>query len=230
MLKNKEFLKNHHAYLVSSFDDDYQVLVKKFLKDQFDFESTGNPDYWTKDIETFGIEDSRELKEIHSKKTLEEGGIKVFVIKTEFITHEAQNALLKILEDPLPKTFFFFFVAFKDSLLPTLLSRFMLFEQKSKTSSKEISLPFEISKFLSLSPQARIKLLGKIVVSKDKITAFKFLDLLELTLRNKLNLRKISAEEENVLRLIIKSRDYLNSRSASIKMILENISLIVPQL
>lgn len=230
MSENKEFFKNHHAYLVSSFGDDYQISVKKFLKENFDFESSGNPDYWQKDIETFGIEDSRELKEAHSKKPFKEGGTKVFVVKTDSITLEAQNALLKILEDPLPRSFFFFFLPFKDSLLPTLLSRFMPFEQKPSTQPEETPLPFEISVFLNISPQARLKLLAKIVASKDKMTAFKFLDLLESTLRNKVNLRKITKEEEFALQTVIKSRSYLNSRSASIKTILENISLVVPQL
>lgn len=51
---------------------------------------------------------------------------RVFVIAANSLLHEAQNALLKIFEEPTGKTMFYLIVPREDILLPTLRSRLSL--------------------------------------------------------------------------------------------------------
>lgn len=216
----------HHAFLILRADNDDSFL-ENFLKSNLNFKTLGNPDFWQKEIETFGIEDSRELKEVHFRKAFKENGEKVFVVKTKFITHEAQNALLKILEDPTSRSFFFFLLPTKDNLASTLMSRFMILDVAEKKESRD--LDFEISYFLKLSPAAKMKTLSKIIESKDKTLALEFLNKLEMGLRENINWQLVTIEEKNIFETISEARSFLRSPSASIKMILENVCLLLPK-
>lgn len=227
-MKDNSFLKKHHAFLITSNNEG--DFLDEFLKTNLNFKISGNPDYWQKDIETFGVEDSRELKSVHFRKPFKEDGEKVFVIRTKFMTREAQNALLKILEDPQPNSFFFFILPSKNDLMSTLLSRFFILEKLDATNhNNPIKLDFEIPFFLKLSPAARIKTLAKIISSKNKNLALEFLNKLEERLKDQINWSSITEEEREIFELIVQSRSYLKIPSASIKMILENISLNLPK-
>lgn len=219
-------IKNHHAYLIIGGEETLPKL-HSLLKKKLDFSISGNPDYHFEEIETLGIEESRGLKETHSKKALGEN--KVFVVKTKFITHEAQNALLKILEDPLPNSFFFFIMPSEEYIYPTLLSRFMIIKEKKETEEKsEEGEKVDAGHFLSLNQTARIKLLSKIINSKDKNSALKFINLLEEKLHEKLYPFS-SKEEREVMDLVLKSKKNIYSRGASLKIVLENLSLSIPK-
>jgi DNA polymerase III subunit delta' len=58
------------------------------------------------------------------------GDRKIFIIKAFSITHEAQNSLLKTLEDPVPGTGFILLIPCADRLLPTLRSRFFVIKRQ----------------------------------------------------------------------------------------------------
>lgn len=225
-------LKKHHAYLVLSRNGNGLNLIEAFLKTHLDFETVGNPDYWKKEIETFGIEDSRELKEVHLRKSFKEGGEKVFVVKNDFITHEAQNSLLKILEDPTPNSFFFFLMPSKENLLPTLISRFMVLEKMNEDPDDAINqeLPFEIDYFLKLSAPARLKAVSKIVSAKDKGQAQKIIDALENYFHQKIDWQKAGKNDLEIFETFISSRRFLKSQGGSIKLILENLCLNLPRI
>ena len=216
----------HHAYFIFGGDKELSRL-RALLEKKMNFSFLGNPDFWFEETDTFGIEESRTLKEVHSRKPL--GKIKVFIIKTSFITNEAQNALLKILEDPLPHSFFFFIMPSDEYILPTLLSRFMIINDGSRAEDKS-EPEFDVPSFLSLNPAKRIKLLSKIVDAKDKEKALKFLNSLEKELRKKYYPFSSGAlEAGEIFRTLLQSKKYLYSRGASVKIILENLSLVLPQ-
>jgi len=228
----KDFeIKKHHAFLFLSEDENVLWILADFLKTGLDFDLNNNPDYWQKDTDTFGIDESRELKDRHLNKALDQRGIKVFAVRTKFITNEAQNALLKILEDPQPNSFFFFILPSSENILPTLMSRFMPIKRMAGNEKQEKStaVPFEMDYFLSLSIPARIRLLGQIIEDKDKGEAKKFLNHLEMAMRKKIKLKDVSNQEISAFEIISKSRNYLNNRSASVKIILENVAMAIPQ-
>jgi hypothetical protein len=104
---------SHHAELVLDYDVEKVevVLIPKGgeVVDRF--------------INKFGIDDAREL--IHLAHNRPSHGDEIFfVVRTSFVTHEAQNALLKVLEDPPLSTKFVFVLPPDFILLPTLKSRF----------------------------------------------------------------------------------------------------------
>lgn len=92
-----------------------------------------------------GIDDVRELQKKIFLKPIK-GDYKTVVVNTPDITHEAQNAFLKILEEPPESTLIVLAVNELGSILPTIISRCKVFElDKSSTISKN-----EISKYLNI--------------------------------------------------------------------------------
>ena len=75
----------------------------------------------------FGIDDARELSE-QASQTPFASSVRVFVIATNDVAVEAQNALLKLLEEPPQHARFYLILPPGSFLLPTLRSR--LYEQE----------------------------------------------------------------------------------------------------
>lgn len=65
-------------------------------------------------------------KDVISKATLTSDQPKLFLLSAPKFTIDAQNALLKLLEEPPPLTYFVFVIANKALLLPTVRSRLSL--------------------------------------------------------------------------------------------------------
>ncbi len=218
-LSSKEELK-HHAYLLESAGSPDLAEIKKKLEEKFLTEA-GPADWFMKSLQTFGIEDSRELKEIQSRKGF--GVAKIFLIKADFFTTEAQNALLKVFEEPTEGTHIFLAVPKTARLLPTLRSRLFSLDISIPASGME-----EVAeKFLKSPASERLKTVRKIAENKDKSAAVSLLNSLEEKLRKDTE-GVLSPEKIFILEEIGKGRVYLNGRAASIKMILEHISLILP--
>ncbi len=91
------------------------------------FESGSHPDYIElepKDTIQIGIEPARDLIELLAEQPFDGGARAVLIAKR--ITPEAQNALLKTLEEPPMGTVFFVTAAGQSQLLPTVLSRLQI--------------------------------------------------------------------------------------------------------
>lgn len=69
------------------------------------------------------IDDMRELLDMLSRHGLEEGARVVIIEEAGRLTPQAQNALLKSLEEPFADTYFILTTSAERSLLPTILSR-----------------------------------------------------------------------------------------------------------
>ncbi|MDO8461056.1 MAG: hypothetical protein Q7S38_01295 [bacterium] len=99
-----------------------------------------------------GIEDVRILQKKMFLKPFR-SPIKAALIKNaESLTPEAQNSLLKLIEEPPPNTIIILTASSKDSLLPTILSRCKIIELKDTAhefSESEISQNLKILMSLS---------------------------------------------------------------------------------
>lgn len=82
-----------------------------------------SPDQHILMIPRFGIEDARSLLNQAYQRPVQDAEQQLTVI-TDFITLEAQNALLKVLEEPPASTVFLFVLPRDFTILPTLASRF----------------------------------------------------------------------------------------------------------
>ncbi len=214
---------NHHAYFLHSFKDVANKL-KNYLKEKFNIDHAQNPDFYHEKFETFGIDESRQLKEKHTSKSFVENSKRIFIIEISNITHEAQNALLKIFEEPHIDTHFFIIMPSAELLLPTLRSRLHILPKEVGDIDEEKLK--EIKKFLKLSPKDRIEYVDDIAkrISDEEISKSYAMDFLN-DLSRVLYLDK--DKNKNSLKAIIKAQDYLNDRSASVKQLLEFVTLTI---
>ena len=213
---NKENL--HHAYLLDGVFADVLAELKEFLEGELSFKVKANPDFWLGEFNTFGIDDGRNIKKIQSR-TAAEGDKKIFIIAANFITREAQNALLKMFEEPTSGTHFFIITTNTNQILPTLKSRCQLICPSSKLGQ---SPSLELGQnFLKATKAKRLELLKSIIEAKDKQLAIEFLNGLEQELAKDVKKNQFALEE------IQKARSYLGDRGSSVKMLLEHIATII---
>lgn len=215
--------QNQHAYLLRGDAEHIARLLREAIEKKFKVSIDGNPDFHESRLETFGVDEARKLKEDQSRHSFA-GEKKFFLISAFSVTHEAQNALLKVFEEPTEGTYIFLIVPSSANILPTLKSR--LFDlggvplpdgRKGETAED----------FLRKNAPERLKSLKKIMEDKDKAAAVSLLNGLEEVLGKKIK-ENASPEIIFILEELRKGREYLNGRAPSVKMILEHLSLIIP--
>jgi DNA polymerase III delta prime subunit len=219
----------HHAYCIEGDKETILNKLNTFFKEHLNFNTEGNPDYWQNEYDTLGIDDSRMVKEIHSMKPLADNGRRIYVILVNSITHEAQNALLKIFEEPQEGNHFFIIMPSAEILLPTLKSRMHIIKDENRKNKAET----EFAKLFIESPlPQRLEMTKEITdaIKDEKQTkafAISFLNTLEMILREKIGVP--GTEHVFVFNEILKAKSYLGDRSSSVKTILDHVSLIVPR-
>ncbi|MCX6719263.1 MAG: hypothetical protein NTZ38_02720, partial [Candidatus Taylorbacteria bacterium] len=123
MLDNlKNLAYTHHAYCLIGTDSLRLELIP-ILEKRFKTSSRANVDFFEKKYEVFTIDDAREVKSSHEMMPTHSSGKKFFILSMDDITVEAQNALLKLLEEPSAYAHFFLIVPSVHLLLPTIKSR-----------------------------------------------------------------------------------------------------------
>ncbi len=208
----------HHAYALVGVKIEHILAT---LENKHGVKSRGNPDFFHEKYETLGIDESRRIKEIHASKSFVTGSKRIFVIETKSITHEAQNSLLKIFEEPHEFTHFFILMPSVSTLLPTLRSRLLIIE----SPREEVEGGSDIEKFLKLSPKDKIAFvddLAKKISDEEleKSSALDFLTQLEIALY-----KKGVEKNTRALKAILKARNYMTDRSPSVKQLLEFVAL-----
>jgi DNA polymerase III delta prime subunit len=182
-------------------------------------ETHANPDFFYQSYNNYGIEESRELR---SRATLRAvGKRRVFVIEAATITTEAQNALLKTLEEPVADVLFIFVIPSPFSLLPTLRSRAQILNLGQVSKSEEV---IDTKQFLSATPQKRLDLLKPLLEKgdddkRDMGAIITFLSALERGCR----------KSPEGLHAIYRARKYIADKGALVKPLLEQVALLVPK-
>jgi DNA polymerase-3 subunit delta' len=173
-----------------------------------------------------GVDEAREFKEEQGRRAF--GGTEKFsVIGGGSITREAQNALLKVFEEPTKGTYIFLIVPNARQILPTLLSRVRVI----KVPSTKYRVPNEEATiFLKTSVEKRLQLVfvKKITEEKDKQALISFFNEIESFLHDNFPVEKADKNTREFFDELIKLRGYAGDRSSSVKMLLEHIALIAP--
>ncbi len=117
-------------------------------------------------FEKFGIDDSRELLERAYRRPAAGAESQIIIVRATFITEEAQQALLKLLEEPPHSTAFYFAIPPGVHILPTLLSRFS--QERSQISLLEHNETF--AHFLNMPVGERMQAIE--AAMKDKNTTW----------------------------------------------------------
>jgi hypothetical protein len=211
----------HHAYSIEGERETVKNNLLHFLEKKVAIETKGNPDFWYEAFDTFTIDDSRALADRQKNKSFD-GGKKIFITAFSNITHEAQNSLLKIFEEPTPGTHFFVIIPRASILLPTVRSRMIHIvhtdEKTDHTRAKD---------FLKMSYKKRLECVQPLIEEKDKAGGLEFLSGLEKAMAKQKPIQSFSPEEIKALEQVMESESYLLDRSPSLKMILEHISLVI---
>lgn len=167
-------------------------------------------------VERLSIHDVRRLIE-RAYQTPFEKPIKLCVIQATAIAHEAQQALLKILEEPPHTTQFVLLLPREIDLLPTIYSRVV-------TESYDISqtdfLGEEFSEFLSQSAPERHALIARAAKQKD--------DNYFGSLRNGLTYWLSNYKSVTAQSTVTQLHAALYGPGASKKMIWEELAFLLP--
>ena len=216
---------NFHAYILEGEKDLIIPELCLSLEKKFGVTARGNPDFVVCEYESFGIDEARAVKEIQSRKNIGLGK-QIFVLAFSFISHEAQNSLLKVLEEPRAETFFFMIVAHAGIFLPTVLSRTRRVSFASEVQKEDIP----IEAFLSSRSAPRMKMLASTIEDKDKSKAILLTEGLLCAFHKRVEKdTSMSTYDAAILADIEKCRGYLYDRGASVKMILEHLVLTFPR-
>jgi DNA polymerase III subunit delta' len=209
--------KLHHANII--IGEDHKRFVSEILK-KLNFNPQSNPDFLILESESFGIDDARNLEKWSSLKPfLSE--IKVSHLVTKTITHEAQNALLKVLEEPPVGTYFFISIENLGGLLPTFLSRVRIL---NTTSVRTIDESENTLKFLRSDIKAKFALIRSVSKKEDKSKIKNILKNLEIAAYQD---TKNSLKETEELKKILTAKIFASARGSSPKMLLEWLSCVL---
>ena len=206
----------HHAHVLSGGHDVATERLHAIITEDFGLTREGNPDVVELSYDVFGVDDARYLQHLASQRAVY--GVQILCVQCNAMTLEAQNALLKLFEEPAPHTHFFLTIPDPALLLPTMRSRVML--HKLDDASGEGS--DHASEFLAASPAQRLELMQKLIADKDKQKALYFIDSLETYLYAKKHVSQLPE--------LLVVRRYLRGRSPSVKLILEHLSMVLPRL
>lgn len=169
-------------------------------------------------INRFGIEDARELiRKAYNRPV--EATEQVMVVRTDFITLEAQNALLKVLEEPPLSTRFIFVIPRSFIVLPTLISRFSEEYYTEKKSNLNDNITFNT--FLNERYSERILSIDNAIKKKD-------IDWQNLIKQGIIQYIEESSGVKGSLRELEYSVRLLLTRGASNKMLFEHVALALP--
>mgnify|MGYP000305293263 CR=1 FL=1 len=191
----------HHAYFFTGDSTKGLDYLFAFLEKELQFSVQANPDYFFQKLETLSIDDSRNLKLIHSKKPF--GQKRIVIIQTESVPIESQNALLKLFEEPEPDNHFFIIIE-KPQLLPTLKSRvqFVHFEKEDEG----------VTKFLKLGKKERLDFVKEL----SKTEGYQLAD----------GIGKVK-KDRKTLEAVVRVKKYINDRGSSVKQLLEYLAITV---
>jgi DNA polymerase III delta prime subunit len=142
------------------------------------------------------------------------------------ITSEAQQALLKLFEEP-QEGAIFLLLAPHGSIIPTLRSRFLDYPWKPQESVFQSA-----GAFLAASQKTRGAEIVKLLKDEDGLRerVRDFLNALEQALYPMLQKSSGKKEIREGLEDIARIRSYANDRSPSLKMLLEHLALSLPML
>lgn len=174
-----------------------------------------------------GIKDIKILQEKTLLKPFKSKQKIVALNAEEGITTEAQNALLKILEEPPANTIIILIVNNKNIVLPTILSRCKIIELNSQALYSEEKLrdyEIEFDKFIKLNWGERLKLAE--TLAKDKKQAIFYLEKIILGAREKM----LNKHDLNIQKIIIdlqKRYIELKNSNANLRLGLESLFISI---
>lgn len=224
----------HHAYLIEGSREEILPQVLEYLQN-IGINTVGNSDFVHINLDSFKIEDARNLKSFGGQKSYSSTK-KIFIVSVNNFLLEAQNSLLKMFEEPISDTHFFIILPDVNVLLDTFISRFYLIK-----SDKKINQDFKKAlEFIKMPLKNRIDFIKELLAEEDEYgdeegenlsldstrsKAIKFLNSLETILHKEFLKNTPSV---NYFEQIFKVREFLRMPGSSTKSLLESVAIAIP--
>jgi hypothetical protein len=232
----------HHAYFITGDGEEGISLAHVFIERELQLPISENPNVTTLRYGLFSVEDARKLRSL-AELSPTVGTEKVLVVSVTRLFHEAQNALLKLFEEPPAGTTLILVLPSEGMLLPTLRSRLLPLPSSScafANAGTSGAISDVAQEFISAKAAEREKLVTKIVerAKSDKdeekqaarLSAIQLVEGLTIYTYQKWVVEKDMkkrTEQQLLLYDLHAFLPILHERSAPLKLIFEHILLVV---
>ncbi len=225
----------HHAYVYVGERETGLLEVRAFAKKTLGLSGMDNPDIAVFEYSLFSVDDARRVTAFSAQSSVS-GGTRLIAIAVGRIFHEAQNALLKLFEEPNEGTVLVLIIPAEGLLLPTLRSRLVPLPSEHAVEV----LSEDARAFLEASKTEREKLVTKLVArsKSDKevekqAARLAAVDLVYGITRAAYAKRrgcegKEAQELDALLDDLSRFAPILHERSAPLKLIFEHLLLVLP--
>lgn len=211
----------HHAYVAVGNASRGASEVLAMLRAR-GIKTLGNQDVLTLFFSEFTVDAARDVSSYASLKALKEA--KYIIVTFSRATLEAQNALLKVVEEAPGSSIFFFCVDAAGHLLPTLRSRIIEVSLDSTLTLDE--QPTEVKEFLSGSFEERLKMVdtmaSEISKTQDRTSVRAFVKALLTSVHAK-------GATPAALRDLLDAERYMRIQGSSVKAVLGHLAVTLPR-
>ncbi len=216
------------AYLIRGSTESLETLLDKLEKEKVI--ARNSPDLFRKSYRAFGVEEAEDLRSRARSKPIS-GAHRVFALFVPSMTTEAQNALLKTLEEPSAGALFFLIVPSPETLLPTIRSRVQTLNLETDTSRRRLDMVVDTDDFLAASAEKRLTLLKPLYEhdedeGRDIGVVLAFLQSLE----ERFAKEKMTPERDAGVHAIYRARKYATDKGSLLKALLEQVALLASKL
>ncbi len=205
------------AYLVAGGATTVDTLLERLRTEGV--VEIGSPDLFSRAYRKFGVEEAEDIRaRIRLKPIRDPRRVVVFFAAAP--TTEAQNALLKTLEEPAGNPLLFIVTPAPETLLATVRSRTQRLDIKGKEET-------DVEAFLGASFEERIQMLKSLYEhdddGRDMAAVRGFLHALERRFAEVPN-------RTDALRAIYRAGKFVGDRGSLLKALLEQVALLTPKL
>jgi len=209
--------------------EEIKKLISKLWERDIDIESAlSNPDMHTlksKNIKSIGIQDVKDLQKDMIFSPYKEKVQIALISQAEKLTVEAQNSLLKVLEDSDEKTAYILSTTSEKNILPTVISRSMKIYSKEKEIQKT---EYTYHTILQKDLLEAFNDIEKISKQKEKVEQLLidlelyYQDILKQNIKDEKDTRPIS----ECIKQILKTRQRITANGNK-RLLLENLFLVL---
>lgn len=225
-------MRRHHAFVIEAEAEEGIRAAEAWAENELGMKAMSNPDIVVLRYGLLSVDDARRVAEVAAGAPFA-GEHKVLIIAASRAYHEAQNALLKLFEEPPQGTYLFLVMPSLGGLLPTLRSRVQVLKHDARRTMHETN-PAE--EFLKSSREKRTALIKKLTSGRDEEERRKFREQaiaivngIEAAAYASCEGQTFTTQKAALLSDIATLRGYLYDRSAPVRMILEHLSLVIPK-
>lgn len=221
----------HHAYILTGDRGEGIAWVRSWAVRELDVVGQQSPDFTIQEYGVLTAADARAIAE-HAVQAPLVGSVNILVIAATRMYHEAQNALLKLFEEPPPNTYLFLILPTQGGIAATLRSRVHMVALGSRT--QEVSE--EARAFLAGNRAERSALIKKLLADANdddrdeaREAIIGVVSGIEHALYEKLDTKKPDRGIVAALDDISALRGVLYERGGPMKLVLEHLALSVPE-